>query len=111
MRNYHKYTVLFTLTNFDIKPDKAVHKLDLDSGSVSTQLMHTWIIQWNLLQWVFLGHLSVWPVSDNTLEHYALWSIHYIFVQNTSCVGKSVKFKFVVHICHLSADVPVYFEH
>lgn len=22
-------------------------------------------------------------VSDNTLDHYALWSIHYIFVQNT----------------------------
>ena len=41
MRNYHKYAVLFTLTNFDIKTDKAVHKLDLDSGSVSTQLIHT----------------------------------------------------------------------
>lgn len=40
MRNYHKYAVLFALTNFDIS-DKAVHKLDLDSGSVSTRLMHT----------------------------------------------------------------------
>lgn len=53
----------------------------------------------------------MWPVSDNTLDHYALWSIHYIFVQNTPCVGKSVKFKFVIHICLLYPDVPVYFEH
>lgn len=68
MQNYHKYAVLFTLTNFYIKTDKAAHKLDLDSGSVSTQLMHTWIIQWNLLQWVFLSHLYAWPVSDNTLN-------------------------------------------
>lgn len=41
MRNYHKYAVLFILTDFYIKTDKAVHRLDIDSGSVSTQLMHT----------------------------------------------------------------------
>ena len=49
-----------------MKLTKLCNKLPIASGSVTTQLTHTWIIQWHLRQWVFLSHFDVCPFSDNT---------------------------------------------
>lgn len=45
MRDYHKYAVLFILTDFYTKLTKLCNKLCVNSSSVAAQLMHTCIIQ------------------------------------------------------------------
>lgn len=64
--------------------------------------MHTWIIQWNLLQWVFLSHLDVWPISDNASNviHYVRFTVCWLKLYPV--LVNLLKFKFALWFTYIA---------